>query len=70
VVKPVYTGLFGGWEGNWMAWNTAHDLALPGSQHGELNFFMYPVAENVQGRWDAYAPDDFKYRISAVEVRA
>ena len=70
VVKPVYQGLFGGWEGNWMAWNTAHDLVLPGSQHGELNFFMYPVAENVQGRWDSYAPDDFKYRISAVEVRA
>ena len=70
VVKPVYQGLFGGWEGNWMAWNTAHDLVLPGSQHGELNFFMYPVAENALERWDSYAPNDFKYHISAVEIRA
>ena len=30
VVAPVKKALFGGWEGNWMAFNTAHDVALPG----------------------------------------
>ena len=29
VVAPVNKALFGGWEGNWMAYNTAHDVALP-----------------------------------------
>ncbi|MDP2255360.1 MAG: transglutaminase domain-containing protein, partial [Polaromonas sp.] len=29
VVAPVNKALFGGWEGNWMAYNTAHDIALP-----------------------------------------
>ena len=68
IVKPVYEGLFGGWEGNWMAYNTAHDVKLPGAQEGELGFFMYPVAENADGRFDSYAPDDFKYQIMARQI--
>ena len=32
VVAPVNKALFGGWEGNWMAFNVAHDVALPGSR--------------------------------------
>jgi transglutaminase-like putative cysteine protease len=32
VVKPVHQALFGGWEGNWVAWNMAHDLTLPQSK--------------------------------------
>ena len=70
IVKPVYEGLFGGWEGNWMAYNTAHDVQLPGAQEGELGFFMYPVAENADGRFDSYAPDDFRYQITARQVAA
>ncbi|QTD46936.1 transglutaminase-like domain-containing protein [Ottowia testudinis] len=65
LVRPVYEGLFGGWEGNWMAYNTAHDVKLPGAQEGELGFFMYPVAENAEERFDSYAPDAFKYQITA-----
>lgn len=68
VVRPVYDGLFGRWEGNWMAYNSAHDLTLPGTQEGELGFFMYPVAENADGRFDSYAPDAFKYAIRAQPV--
>lgn len=68
VVQPVYKGLLGGWEGNWMGWNTAHDVKLPGSRHEELNFLMYPIAENDKGRFDSYAPDDFKYQITAREI--
>ena len=69
VVKPVYTTLFGGWEGNWMAYNTAHDLTLPLSKGDRLGFFMYPIAENDEGRFDSYAPDDFKYQITAKEIK-
>ena len=68
LVAPVNKALFGGWEGNWMAFNTAHDLALPGAKGPKLGFFMYPVAENAGGRFDSYAPDDFKYQISAREI--
>jgi len=69
VVAPVYKHLLGGWEGNWMAWNTAHDVRLPGAQAGAVNFLMYPVAETAAGRLDSYAPDAFKYTITATEVK-
>jgi transglutaminase-like putative cysteine protease len=69
VVKPVYSRLFGGWEGNWMGWNTAHDVVLPGSQEERLGFLMYPVAETDEGRLDSYAPDSFKYQITAREIK-
>lgn len=70
VVAPVNKALFGGWEGNWMAYNTAHDVALPNSKGEKLGFFMYPIAENAAGRFDSYAPDDFKYQITAKEIKA
>ncbi|MHB8949004.1 MAG: transglutaminase-like domain-containing protein [Rhodoferax sp.] len=72
LVAPVNQGLFGGWEGNWIAYNTAHDVALPfaqGAHGGQVGFLMYPVAENAAGRLDAYAPDSFKYQISAQEIK-
>ena len=70
IVAPVNKALFGGWEGNWMAYNTAHDVKLPHSDGENLGFFMYPVAENADGRFDSYAPDDFKYQITAQEIKA
>ncbi len=70
LVAPVNKALFGGWEGNWMAYNVAHDVALPHSKGPKLGFFMYPAAENTAGRFDSYAPDDFKYQISAKEIKA
>ena len=70
VVAPVNKALFGSWEGNWIGYNTAHDVVLPKSQRAKLGFFMYPVAENASGRLDSYAPDDFKYQISAKEIKA
>ena len=68
VVAPVYRHLFGGWEGNWLGWNTAHDLQLPGAKEGVLNFLMYPVAETDEGRVDSYTPDAFRYTITAREI--
>lgn len=70
VVTPVNRALFGGWEGNWMAWNMAHDVKLPQAQGPELGFFMYPVGETGGQRLDSYAPDDFKYQITARELKA
>lgn len=70
IVAPVNKALFGSWEGNWMAYNTAHDLSLPHTKGPKLGFFMYPTAENSGGRLDSYAPDDFKYQITAKEIKA
>ena len=70
VVTPVYKALFGGWEGNWLAFNTAHDIALPGSKGPKIGFFMYPQAESAEGRYDALEPDQFKYSIMAREIKA
>ena len=68
VVAPVNRVLFGGWEGNWMAYNTAHAVVLPKANGPRLGFLMYPQAETGGQRLDAYAPDDFRYRISAREI--
>ena len=68
VVAPVNKVLFGGWEGNWMAFNTAHDVTLPHSTGPRLGFLMYPHAETAAGRLDPYAPDAFKYQISSKEI--
>ena len=70
LITPVFQGLYGAWEGNWMAYNTAHDVKLPGSREEPLGFFMYPMAENADGWFDPYEPSLFKYRISAREVKA
>jgi transglutaminase-like putative cysteine protease len=71
LVAPVAKGLFGGWEGNWVAWNTAHDIVLPhGAGKGTLPFLMYPNGENEGGRFDALAADSFRYTISARELPA
>ena len=71
VAAPVNKALFGGWEGNWVGWNTAHDLKLPNySRPGTLPFLMYPQGENASGRFDELAPDSFRYTIAAKEITA
>lgn len=70
IVAPVRKALFGGWEGNWMAYNQASDLKLPGSSGPTLPFLMYPQAENAKGRYDSLDPKGFSYTITAQEVSA
>jgi transglutaminase-like putative cysteine protease len=65
LVAPVKQALFGGWEGNWMGYNFAHDVRLPGSQAGKVGFLMYPQAENRGEAYDSLAPDSFAYTITA-----
>src|SRR5207248_9373145 len=38
--------LFGAWEMNWLAYNFAHDVELPGSTGPKVGFLMYPQAES------------------------
>ncbi len=68
VVKQARSMLWGGWEGNWLAYNYAHEVRLPGSTKAPLPFLMYPQAENAHGRMDSLDPDNFKYWISAREI--
>jgi transglutaminase-like putative cysteine protease len=70
MVKRARSRLFGSWEMNWMAYNFAHDVALPGAQGAPVAFLMYPQAETDQGRLDCLDPDNFKYEIKAREVIA
>jgi len=70
VVQAVRPKLFGAWEMNWLAFNTANDIALPNAQSGKLTFFMYPQAETAAGRVDSLDPDNFKYTMTAKEISA
>lgn len=60
--------LFGAWEGNWIAYNDAHDVELPGATAPRLGFFMYPQAETASGRLDCLDADAFKYSIESREI--
>ena len=70
LVKKARAGLFGAWEMNWMAYNFAHDVVLPGSSGATLPFLMYPQAETAAGRLDCLDPDGFRYEITAREMGA
>ena len=68
VVQAVRPKLFGAWEMNWLAFNTANDIVLPNAKDGKLTFFMYPQAETAAGRVDSLDPDNFKYTMTAKEL--
>ena len=73
--------LFGAWEGNWLAYNMASNITLPGfdplngeppqakPQHS-VSSLMYPQAETAAGLLDCRDPDTFKYAIAAKELPA
>jgi transglutaminase-like putative cysteine protease len=60
--------LFGAWEMNWLAYNFANDVELPGSSGPKVGFLMYPQAEVGGERLDPLEPDSFKYTITAKEI--
>src|SRR5215813_306553 len=60
--------LFGSWEMNWMAYNFAQDIELPGSTGATVPFLMYPQAETSEGPLDSLDPANFKYEINAREL--
>ena len=67
-IAKVRDTLFGSWEMNWIAYNDAHDVTLPGSQGKPLPFLMYPQAEVAGVRRDSLDPSSFKYTITARQV--
>lgn len=74
--------LFGAWEGNWIAYNMANDVTLPGydasavngSAHAaqpmpahSISNLIRPQAETAAGLLDCSDPDNFKYLITVKE---
>jgi transglutaminase-like putative cysteine protease len=68
LVPPVRKALFGAWEMNWLAYNDAHDVKLPGSKSAPIGFLMYPQCETGGRLLDSLDPDNFRYRITARAV--
>lgn len=68
-VQAARATLFGAWETNWLAFNTGHDVELPGAQDGRVGFLMYPEAEIGGSRLDCLDPERFAYTITARELR-
>ncbi|HWL55709.1 MAG TPA: transglutaminase domain-containing protein [Paracoccus sp. (in: a-proteobacteria)] len=67
LVNQVNAALFGNWEGNWVAYNTAEDLQLSG-RAGKLPFLMYPQASIGERVIDELDAKSFTYEITAAEV--
>ena len=63
--------LFGSWEMNWVAYNHATDIALPGAPRPmNEHFLMYPCAMTPNGELDQLSPETFRYRITSQELTA
>ena len=67
-VAAARKALIGGCEGNWIAFNCAHDVALPGSSGAPVGFLMYPEGEVGGVRLNCLDPTAFRYRIEAREI--
>ena len=67
-VVAAREALIGACEGNWVAFNCAHDVALPGASGGPVGFLMYPEGEVGGVRLDCLDPAAFRYRIEAREI--
>ena len=58
-----------GWEGNWIPFNAAEDVVLPGRADARpVHFLMYPQVETAAGLLDCYDPTRIRYTITARET--
>jgi transglutaminase-like putative cysteine protease len=70
-VKAQRERLFGSWEMNWMAYNHATDIALPGAARPmDEHFLMYPCAMTAKDELDQLDPAKFRYAITSTPVVA
>ena len=69
-VLKARANLFGAWEMNWLAYNYAHDVKLPGSSGKPVPFLMYPQSETDEGCKDSLDPATFRYTITSKELTA
>lgn len=68
-VRAANAMLFGAWEMNWVGYNTAEDVRLPGAQQtAPIAFLMYPNGETANGRLDSLDPATFRYTIQSAKV--
>ncbi len=66
VVKAERERLFGSWEMNWVGYNSATDLGLPGAPRPmEAHFLMYPYGMTPTADLDWLSPDLFSYKITS-----
>lgn len=70
-VRAQRERLFGSWEMNWMVYNHATDIALPGAPRPmDENFLMYPCAMTPKGELNQLDPAGFRYSITSKEIVA
>lgn len=70
-VRAQRERLFGSWEMNWVAYNHATDIVLPGAPRPlSEHFLMYPCAMTASAELDQLSPDTFRYRIASRELTA
>jgi len=72
-VRALRERLFGSWEMNWVGYNSATDLVLPGAAEGRrpnFPFLMYPCAFTTSGQPNCLDPAHFQYQITAREIAA
>ncbi len=71
-IRVLRDRLFGTWEMNWIGYNSATDIELPGAGQKKTNFafLMYPCAFTANGQPDCLDPAHFRYEITSREVAA
>ena len=62
--------LFGGWEGNWVAYNMANGLILPESDGPPVPELKYPLARTGEAMRDPRETDQMAFTITAKELPA
>jgi transglutaminase-like putative cysteine protease len=67
-VVSVRQELFGAWESNWLPYNSAADVALPGASGQKLAYLMYPQVQVGGDTLNCLSPDQAGYTIKAREV--
>lgn len=70
-IKALRQKLFGGWEMNWVGYNSATDIVLPdamGAGKPNFAFLMYPCAFTAAGQPDCLDPPRFQYEIASREM--
>ena len=73
LIRGLRERMFGHWEMNWIGYNSATDVELPGTRAGErpnFAFLMYPCAFTSAGQPDCLDPVGFRYEIHSREVTA
>ncbi len=71
-VRVLRDRLFGNWEMNWVGYNSATDIELPGtdgSHRPDFAFLMYPCAFTSEGNRPCVDPAKFRYEISSREFK-